>query len=329
MLEREKENLRAALAQAEPSRFDLIEQLIGINTAVTQLAMAPPALQGCPADQESILAAAYQVGFDWATHEPEGTAFRLPELLVDLQEHAPDSIAGEVFDWFYNGYRDSHHRVCVFPQPRPRDDRPSLVCGENLHFWLARQNGGFLIGSNNLSGGFGSAWLPPAALSSTLQTLTQGNIQSAKGWYLDDPYGMAMPQHALLRDDRKAGWEHEHNEDPWSQDSITLGELSLLVEHPGQGEIYLGAPAQEAEQTQSLINLIEQAIGLNEKEHTPHYRQAAEERAQAVASLAAVSFLPLSGFCHRCGTDVTLLLSGIDATSHLTGCPACGQTWCD
>lgn len=329
MYNREKADSLATFLNGKPSRFELIGQLIEINAEITRLAMAPGPQQESFEDHEKIFTAVYRVGVEWAQHEPDGTPFRLPALLVDLQDHAPDSIGGELFDWFYNGYQDSLHRRCVFPQPRPRDKRPSAVCGENRHFWLSREKGGFLLGSNNVSGGFGSAWLPPAALVPTLQTLTQGNIQSAKAWYLDDPYGMATPQHVLLRDDRKAGWDHEHNNDPWSQDSITLGELSLLVEHPGQGEIYLGAPAQEAEQLRSLASLIELALGLKEKERTPEYRMEAEKRAQAIGALVAVSFLPLGGLCYRCETDVTLLLSGLEATSHLTGCPACGQTWCD
>lgn len=188
------------------------------------------------------------------------------------------------------------------------------------------------MGSKNVSGGFGEVHLPPSVLGSTLRKIRHRDIWMEKHWRLADPYGMNAPTQVLLRDDLTAGWDDD-DQDPfpssWKHHSDTLGELSLLVEHPGQGQLHFGAPAQEAEQLQACLELLERALVIQEEYQSPERLAAAEQRAKAINTAASVSFLPFSGFCHRCHADVTLALSPATAASHITGCPLCGATWCD
>lgn len=321
---------------APASRFDLILQLIEVNATATQLTLANDAdsLEAW-GTVESLYSTASTLGYAWAKQGPPEGSFRLPALIADLQRHTSGVWANEMVelgDYFYNGFRDAQHQACVFPKPRPLDARPPHLLAENDHFWLTNHRGGFCMGSKNVSGGFGEVHLPPSVLGSTLRKIRHRDIWMEKHWRLADPYGMNAPTQVLLRDDLTAGWDDD-DQDPfpssWKHHSDTLGELSLLVEHPGQGQLHFGAPAQEAEQLQACLELLERALVIQEEYQSPERLAAAEQRAKAINTAASVSFLPFSGFCHRCHADVTLALSPATAASHITGCPLCGATWCD
>lgn len=315
--------------QADPSRFNLIVQMVEVGAAAAHLALHPHLSdEECEEQWESIVRSTRAIGQRWAEEDVTESLCGLPKSLCLVVEEAPRVWAERVCDAFYDGYFSMQRQRCVFPKPRRKDARPPHILAENDHFWLAAEAGSLEVVSKNVSGGFGTVNIPPAILAQVFQTVERREELTIRDWYRHDPYGMESPRPRLLRDDQVSGWDEES---PlyWKPDSETLGELSLSLDHPGRGEIYFGAPAQEAQQLASFLALQDRAQAWLAQSQTPECRQEAEQRAKRINAMAAVSFLCSSGFCHRCDADVTLLLTHLDAQSHLTGCPGCGATWCD
>lgn len=319
----------SSIQEADSSRFNLIVQMVEVSAAAAHLSFQPHLTdEECEEQWESIVRSTRAIGQRWAEEDVNESLCGLPKFLHHLVQEAPGVWAEALCDAFHDGYFSIQRQRCVFPKPRPKDERPDHVLEENDHFWLATEAGSLKVVSKNVSGGFGTVKIPPAILAQVFQTVERREELTIRDWYRHDPYGMESPRSRLLRDDLVAGWDEES---PlyWKLDSETLGELSLSVEHPGQGDIYFGAPAQELQQLASFLALQDGAQAWLTQSKTPERCQEAEQRALRINTVAAVSFLCSSGFCHRCHADVTLLLTHVDAHSHLTGCPGCGATWCD
>ncbi|CAD7741051.1 hypothetical protein LMG31884_47220 (plasmid) [Xanthomonas hydrangeae] len=315
-------------------RFELIARLVEVNTAITKLDFLRSADEVREWEViEPILGMTYDIGYRWASHDAAGTHLTIPALLQDLLRNCRDGlVAGDLAFAFEDGYLASQHERCIFPKARPINERPANIVTENAHFILSNSASGATIVSKNVAGGFGSVLVSPSIISSVFAAAADCHPLVASARYNSDPYGMDLPTHTLFRDDRDAGWDH----DPYEfypprrrHGSDTFGEIFLSVEHPGSGEIYFGAVAQEAEQLRSFMALHDHVVRLAAEANSPQRLAGAQARAAEINKRAVVSFLPPSGYCHRCGIDATPALEDCSPSTYITGCPACGATWCD
>lgn len=97
--------------------------------------------------------------------------------------------------------------------------------------------------------------------------------------------------------------------------------------HPSEGKITFGDPDQEIMQIAAFCKLEELSKELlSATVPSEAARQAAKQRAAAIKKLEGNQFVPSSGFCFSCDSDITKILEGVKSA---TGCPVCFRTWCD
>lgn len=320
-----------APGQGQPSdRFPLIEALLEVRVNLLRIEKQ----FGIDTEEgyEHVhrqMSQVWRIGRAWARFDPVGIEPRIPSILSDVPA-CTDDLGQSVATVFRDGYDFANASACVFPRPRPRDERPEVVWVKNVHFWVAPCARGLRVVSKNVAGGFGHVVLTPRVAKRVFSLLTQNAPNNAAYWFNADPYGMDAPTQVLLRDDRAAGWDGECDDlgRPHASASETLGELFLQVDHPGAGELYFGVVGQEQEQVASFLALQPEVERWFAEAQSPERRAEAEARARIIRGQAEPCFLSPSGYCEGCEADVTLLLERSVGRS-ITGCPACMKTWCD
>lgn len=120
-----------------------------------------------------------------------------------------------------------------------------------------------------------------------------------------------------------------HDSHDCEDDTANDGRLRIdVAAHPSWGMLVLGDTQHEQTQLQAFLaleTLCLVMIRASQPDEATKMRTA--QRAKSlIAAATGRTFLPQTGYCLRCGEDVTAGLS--DATG-LTGCPACGSSWCD
>lgn len=136
--------------------------------------------------------------------------------------------------------------------------------------------------------------------------------------WADDPYP-AFDEAALVR----------HDSPDCEDDTGNDGRLRIDVSaHPSWGMLVLGDPQHEMTQLEAFLALEPLAlVMIRASQPDEATRMRTAQRAKSlVAAATGRTFLPQTGYCARCGEDVTAGLA--DATG-LTGCPACGSSWCE
>lgn len=313
-----------------PDRFGLITRMVDVWAHVAMLPLD---------DEEDVYSEisdlwwqVWHIGAEWARVDPLALRPVVPAILADLRDVSGHYGSG-FSDAFRGGYNSANSAACVFPKPRERDERPAIVLFENPHFYVSPCERGLQIVSKNLGGAFGAVSLTPGVANRAFDAAEHNKPMSEAYWYNADPYGMDAPSVTLLRDDLKAGWEGTEGDDwntPYPRyDSDTIGELFLKVEHPGDGDLYFGAVMQESQQLSAFVSLRAEVLRLFEEAQSPARRVEARERATKISRLAGYSFMPHTGFCFSCEADITPLLIDGPPGRSITGCPACGRTWCD
>lgn len=115
-------------------------------------------------------------------------------------------------------------------------------------------------------------------------------------------------------------------------DDPQLGMIVLDPDtHPSKGRICFGEPDQEMVQLAAFVKLEDLANQMMAQAiPTPAEENAAESRAKVIIRRdfeeAGRSFVPYSGYCTWCDSDITPQLEN---SVGATGCPVCSHTWCD
>lgn len=319
-------------------RFELISELVNVHATLLQLAYTPA--RKSEEDEHafflaeaSLMTEVTRIGDAWARSDTLDAKPVVPSLLTGFDyvygfDDVYDGDGMTVIDAFLAGYRSANRGACYLPLPRCRDEPPAQVFYEDAYFWVGSCPIGLTVVSKNVAGGFGSVDLAPRIVDDVFRALTRAPMDVTR-WYNSDPYGMNGPEQLLLRDDLHAGWDRDADWNPDDRDSETLGELFLEVAHPGSGRLYFGARGQQENQLSAFLALRDTVGRLFEELNSPQRRAEAEARAAIIHSRTDRCFLPADGYCFSCDADVTIFFMNVGARESITGCPACGRTWCD
>jgi len=191
--------------------------------------------------------------------------------------------------------------------------RPDL---DALQYFVMRfENGSVIIDSRDIQRGEGGLRINHDSVADIFDCVKNAFPHSYEDW-ADDPHPVGgFPM--LMRID-----------DP--TDHRCGGLLFDPDTHPCRGTIYFGNSTQECEQLAAFCKL-ESLVQALFASQIPTFEQCAatEQRAVAINQKASYSFMPSSGICYTCGSDVTIALAGIKKGDMITGCPVCGRSWCD
>lgn len=182
------------------------------------------------------------------------------------------------------------------------------------------------IRSRGVNGGKGAVSLHTSQVRDFFRCARTGLVSDYAHWALNPyPVGghtMLMRMRSIYDDDEDRTWPAPADEE---------GILFIAPDtHLSDGKLYFGATAQELQQIGALCQLEETVVAsLIAAVPSKADRQAATKRAVKIASVAGISFMPVSGYCSFCDADVTPALAEITPGDSITGCPVCGHTWCD